>query len=221
VRCLIAALACLLLGAGSGPIGLELKLQRSSFDLLDSLDIALVVRNAAPAAQTLQFSEPAEYAITIQRDGTTLWGTPTPPPGVAFSAHRRSFAPGLTTLVVYAWNELARGGWSPMPGSYTLRARLLCDGVQPEASARVVFVPPLPTSALAALPAGDEATFAGKLDATRERLSDASGSISLTRRLALAPVGKTIVVRGAVSVRSDGSRSLEVERWVLLGPPGE
>lgn len=213
-----AILAAFLIAVSAPPLALSLQTQRTSFDLLDSLPIEVVVHNASPSIQTLTFPQPTEYAIEVLRDGNVVWTSvpPSPPPTATISEHRRDFTPGATPLVVYDWNEVLRDGNSPVAGAYTVRARLLGGKFQPAATMRVIFAPPLPPGALASLKLGEEVTIAGELDSTHEVLGDDRGSARLSRRLLAAPAGVEIAVRGYASARLDGTRTFTFERWAPL-----
>jgi hypothetical protein len=217
------AAVVLMATASSKPLALRIDVQRSSLDLLDSLSIGLVVDNVSGSSRTLQFPQPIEYVIEVQDAGRTIWSSlpASPAPQATFKPHDRNFAPGATPLVFYAWNQVARGGWSPTPGTYVLKARLLNAGTQPMATARVRFVAPLAISAVAALPPNELVTVAGRLDDSRQTLGDGHDSIRLTRRIPSAPVDTKIVVRGSSIAQRDGSRDFAVLRWAVLGPPRE
>jgi hypothetical protein len=204
------------------PLFVSVHVGRTSLDVLDSLDIAVVVHNPASALQTVKFPKPAEYEIdVVDSGGRVVWTSlpPSPPPGVTFTAHQRTFGPGPTTLVVNDWNELARDGSSPLAGSYAVHVRLLAQMHQPAASTSVTFAMPLSPDALPKLKAGQDVTIAGELDASRVMLTGIHGaSATLTRRLLPAPPGIPIVVRGFAVDGTNGARTFTFERWARYGP---
>ncbi|MBV8154584.1 MAG: hypothetical protein JOY98_09195 [Candidatus Eremiobacteraeota bacterium] len=202
-------------------LALRIVVQRTSLDLLDSLPVAITVQNSGPAPVTARFPQPAEYRLDLtDGSGTVVWTSQAAPtPGASFPVHERRFAPGVSTLVVYAWNQLASGGWSPLAGTYLLKARLLSTGDQPEKSVTVRFVAPLSPGSIAELKAGEVYTIAGMLDASGLQIADARGSARLSHRLMGAPNDATLVARGHVVAGADGTRSFFVERWARLGPP--
>jgi hypothetical protein len=118
-------------------------------------------------------------------------------------------------LVVYIWNAVEADGTSPGPGIYTVRARLLGDGVTPEATAKLRFTEPFPASGLSALKTGDVVTIAGTLDTTKQLLTDSSGSVTLARRLPTAPDG-AIAVRGYLLHRPGRPDVFYVQRWAPM-----
>jgi hypothetical protein len=81
------------------------------------------------------------------------------------------------------------------------------------------FIAPLPTTALSKLKPSEEVTLAGRLDATRQILTDENGSVVLTRRLLPAPADFPVVIRGFPTDHPDGSRTFTFERWAPLGAP--
>ncbi len=219
-------LAALALFAGAAPakpaVSLALHVERTSLDLLDSVAIAVVARNPGAGAVTLQFPAPQEEVVEVlDRAGAVIWSSAASPPprGVTFPPHSRGFVPGPTPVVIAAWNALTSGGWSPLPGHYTVRARLLNEGAQPEASAEIAFAAPLPPSALPALHAGEAVTLSGKLDPTKGLLAEGSAVAPLSVRINAAPAGVPIVVRGYPVDGRDGSRTFTPTRWAPLGPP--
>lgn len=220
---MLAMGACLAASAPA-PLSIGVTIGRSTLDLLDSLDIAVAVHNSSPRLQTATFARPAEYEIDVLSSaGGPVWTSlpASPPPGVSYAPHSRSFNPGPTTIVVNDWNQLTTGGWSPLAGTYTVRVRLLADGNQPSATARVTFLPPLTPGVVPQLKAGQEVTLGGELDPTREFLLDGhGGSARLTRRLLAAPPGTPVVVRGyADDATHNGGRTFTYVRWAFLGQP--
>jgi hypothetical protein len=200
-------------------LSVKLVVQRSSLDLLDSLPIAVVVQNSAATPQTIRFTRPVEYSIELRRsNGDVVWSSTRTSPSnePPFPPHARTFAPGLTTLAVYDWNELLPDGTSPAPGTYVLGVRLATEKPFSESLERVTFAPPVSPSSLGALRTGEDFTLAGTLDAERAVLSDDRGSATLSRRLLGAPADRTVLVRGSAIVKAGGSRVFYVERWAVL-----
>jgi hypothetical protein len=212
-----------LLGASPGaPASVDVTVQtvRTSFDLLDSLTVEVVAHNPSSTLRSVSFAQPTEYEIDVARDGRQIWTSlpPSPPPGVTFSPHARTFGSGPTPVVLYDWNLLTREHWSPLPGKYSVRVTLL-DAARPTASIDVTFLQPLPTTILSKLKPNEAVTIAGRLDATKQFLADANGTLTLSRRLLTAPANFLIVVRGYPTDHPDGSRTLTLERWAPLGGP--
>ncbi|HTX58769.1 MAG TPA: hypothetical protein VMH02_03755 [Verrucomicrobiae bacterium] len=217
---ILAAAALLGASAPAAPLALTVHLVRTSFDLLDSVGIEVVVHNPSGSLRTLQFAQPTEYAIEILRGNDVLWSSlpPTPPPNVTFPPHSHSFGPGPTTLVVYDWNALTSKGRAPLPGKYAVRARLL-SGNAPSASVTFSFDAPLPIAGIAKLKRGQEVTVSGRLDPTHRIFTDTSASVKLERGLPYAPVDTPLVIRGYPVDHLDGTRTLAPERWAPFGPP--
>ncbi len=195
---------------------LSLQLQRATFDILDAVNIEVVAHNSGKAPVSATFPAPAEYTIDLLRGSDIVWTTlRSQPPGAHFPPHGRSFTPGPNVLTIYIWNGLAADGTAPPPGEYTLRARMLTSGAQPEATMPVRFISTVPVAAVEKLKEGDEVTISGTLDAAKGRLTDQTGTIPLTRRLTGAPAA-TIAVRGYVTAAPDRSMAFFVERWAPL-----
>ena len=194
---------------------MTLQLERTSFDLLDGVSIEVVTHNASDKPISEMFAKPAEYEITIEKkDGTVLWTSQTAtPPGAAVPPHMRALMPGPTVLTVYIWNTIASDDSTPGPGVYTVRAKLLGKTDQPEAKLDFRFINPVPISALAKLKDGDELTVAGTLDEAQQQLTDATGSVTLMKKI---PMKGTIAVRGFIVERPDHTRVFFVKRWALM-----
>jgi hypothetical protein len=197
-------------------ITLSLQLQQTSFDLLDGVSIALAMHNSAAAPAIVKFLQPAEYQIQVLHGSDVIWTTQTVnPENTTFPVHTHRFVSGPSVLVVYIWNALEANGTSPSPGTYTVRARLMGEGVTPEATAKVRFAEPFPASGLGTLKANDVVTIAGTLDATKQILTDSSGSVTLAKRLLTAPDG-TIAVRGYLLRRVGRPDVFYVQRWAPM-----
>ncbi len=192
---------------------LSLQLQRSTFDVLDAVNIEVVAHNPNKQPVTASFPAPAEYEIDLMRGSQVLWSSLRPQtPPAQFPPHARSFMPGPNVLAIFIWNGLANDGTAPPPGEYTVRARMLDAGSQPQATLRLHFINAVPVMAVTKLKEGDEVTISGTLDASKSRLSDASGTIPLMRKLAGAPQ-TTIAVRGYLTTAPDRTKGFFVERW--------
>lgn len=195
---------------------LSLHLQQTSFDLLDPVSVEVAVHNPARVPTSVEFPAPTQYVVTVKRGTQVIWTSPaTVPPGVSFPPHRVPFEPGPSVLAIYVWNGLESDGTVPAPGDYTVSAKLLGTHERPTASARVHFIAPVPIAAARDLKLGDTITIAGTLDSTKGRLTDASGSVLLARRLLNAPPG-TVAVRGYLMLRPDRHRVFYVQRWAPM-----
>jgi hypothetical protein len=195
---------------------LSLQLQRTTLDILDGVNIEVVAHNSDKRPVSASFPTPSEYEIQILRGNDVLWTSLHPqPPGSHIPPHPRTFMPGPNTVAVYIWNGIDSDGTTPGPGDFTVRARLLASGLQPEAKATLRFINPVPVMAVQKLKEGDEVTIAGTLDATKGRLSDPSGTITLMKRLTGA-TSASVAVRGYLTVAPDHSPAFYVQRWAPL-----
>jgi hypothetical protein len=202
---------------GLAAITLSLSVQRTSFDLLDGVDIEVAVHNPAKTPTVLTFPKPAEYEIDVLRGTTVVWTNVTAePPGVTFPPHQKPFFPGPTILVVYIWNAIASDGTAAGPGEYTVRARLLATIGNQTASTTVKFINPVPVSALEKLKMGDVLTIAGHLDATHMILTDATGTVPLMKRVGTVPPDATVAVRGYLAVLPNHTHAFFVQRWAVM-----
>ncbi len=196
-------------------LSLTLQLERTSFDLLDSISVEVVAHNSSAKPTQVVFPKPIEYEISVLKDGAPIWRSPTAQPlGVTIPAHTRTLQSGATVLAVYNWNEIEDDGSTPGPGDYLVRVRLLGATAQPDATLKVHFISPVPVSALAKLAIGDEVTIAGTLDETKGLLTDSTGSIPLLKRLPGAT--GVIAIRGYISLRQDHTRAFFIKRWAPM-----
>ncbi len=207
----------MLFGAAKAPVTVSLHVQRTSFDLLDVLAVQVAAHNSTQTPVSVTFPSPNEYVIEVVRGDTVLFSSmpPSPPPGTSIPAHSRALVPGPNTIATYEWNELTKDGASLQPGRYSIRVHLTNAGVQPSASTTVVFVAPIPVSAVAKLKPGDQITVGGRVDATLMHVTDSTGTIALSRKLLGAP-DAPLAVRGYIVVQPDGTRILDVTRWAPL-----
>lgn len=196
---------------------LSLQLQRTTFDVLDAVNIEVVAHNPGKAPVSATFPAPVEYELDLLHGSDVVWTTlrPQPPSATHFPPHGRSFMPGPSVLTVYIWNGLAANGTALAPGDYTLRARMLTTGTQAEATIPIRFINSVPVAAVEKLREGDEVTISGTLDAGKNHLTDQTGSILLMRKLSAASQG-TIAVRGYLTTASDRTKGFFVERWAPL-----
>ena len=195
---------------------LSLQLQQTSFDLLDGVSIEVATHNSATAPIVVKFAKPPEYEIEVLRGTDVIWKNSTEVPIEGnFPVHTHQFVPGPSVLVVYIWNGTESDGSAPGPGTYTVRARLLGQGVTPEASTKVHFIDPVPVTALEKIKQGDTVTIAGTLDPTKGILTDPTGTIPLARRLLTAPAG-TVAVRGYLLRRVGRPSVFFVQRWAPM-----
>ncbi|MDQ2866399.1 MAG: hypothetical protein M3R51_09250 [Candidatus Eremiobacteraeota bacterium] len=202
-------------------IALSVALQRTSLDLLDGCSVQVAVRNPSRRAVDVRFLQPQEYAIDVLRGSDVLW-TSAPrstAQGTAIPPHVKRLASGLSVLAIYVWNEETGGGESLAPGDYIVRARLLGDGVTPQATVKLRFAAPTPIVALSSLAAGDAVTIAGRYDPASQTARDFSGFVKLSRRLTGAPPNRLTVIRGYIAVIADGTRIFSVSRWAPVTAP--
>jgi hypothetical protein len=202
---------------GLAAITLSLQLQRSSFDLLDGVDIEVAVHNSSKVPAAVTFPKPAEYQIDIERAGTVLWSTNADaPPGTNYPPHQKQFSPGPTILVVYIWNGIVKDGTVPGPGDYTVRARLLGTNATQSASTTVRFALPTPVSALEKLKMGDVVTIAGHFNPVTGTVVDDTGSVALMRKLTFVPPDAVVAVRGYLTALPNGTHAFFVQRWAVM-----
>ncbi len=200
-------------------ITLSLQIARTTLDALDGVSIEVAAHNSSRHPVDVSFPQPSEYEIDILKGSRVIFSTLRPlPSNVKFPPHTRALQPGPSVLVVYIWNTIESDGTTPAAGTYTVRARLLGARVTPAATTTIRFAAPTPIIALPKLKPSDEVTIAGRLDLTKQHITDSTGTIALGRKLATAP-NAPIAVRGYLTKNpTDGSPMFFVERWAPLEP---
>ncbi len=196
---------------------LSLHVTRATLDILDAVNIEVVAHNPGKAPLTATFRSPAEYEIDLMRGPDVVWTTLHPEaPGTHIPPHERSFHPGPNVMTVLVWNGLATNGTALTPGKYTLRARILANGSEPETTVPIEFINTVPVSVVGRLRAGEEITVSGTLDDGKSRLTDPTGTLQLMRKLTAASPQTTIAVRGYLTAAPDQTPAFFVERWAPL-----
>lgn len=195
---------------------LSLHIGQTSFDVLDGVAIEVVVHNTGDRPADVAFEKPAEYEIDVVRNGKVLWSNEIQsPPGITFPQHHHDFMPGPSVLVVYVWNGVLNDGNAPLPGEYAVTAHLLGTHASPSASAPLHLDDPVPVDALPHLKRGDIVTIAGTLDATKQFLTDASGTVRLARKIPNAPNG-VVAVRGYWTTLPGRYDAFYIQRWAPM-----
>lgn len=195
---------------------LSLQLQRATYDILDAVNIEVVAHNPSKVPVNATFPLPAEYELDLIRGSQVVWTSLHPlPPTAHFPPHSRALMPGPSVLAVFIWNGVTSDGTALAPGEYTLRARMLTSGSQPETTLPIHFINTVPVAAVEKLKEGDEVTISGTLDAGKGRLTDQTGTIALMRRLTAAPQ-TPIAVRGYWTTALDRTKAFFVERWAPM-----
>ncbi len=218
-RTLVArSIGVLMLGAcvgASGPLALVARVERASFDVLAPVATTIVVRNDAKTPIIAAFPTTDEYEIAVRHGSSTLWSWTASHPSTPIARHQ-SFPPGLTTLVVHDWNGLLADGTAPRPGTYTLHVALIDTRYKPSVDLPIRFVPPFPIDGLSKLKEDAVVTVAGHISEDRTTITDATGSVLLSRPIVPKNDDDTMVVLAAVTHARDGSIVLYVQRFAAM-----
>lgn len=219
-KIVFACLAALALLGASGPLALHIDVQRTSLDLLDPVSFVIVVINRSKRPVVGEFPTAALYDIAVMKGNRDVWRWSSAHAS-AQVRHPFTFAPGRTVLGTYIWDSLASTR-SLDAGEYRASVALSDATYHPSADVLLRFAPPLPIAALAKIPLNAEVTIAGTLRPhdTAFDLVDPSGTIRLSKRIAMQAPGGAFVVRGFLT-RSSGETVLNIDRWARAGGSAE
>jgi hypothetical protein len=191
------------------PIGVEIAIKPAAPELLGSFTVAIALRNAAHAMLPLDFPTTELYRIDVLHDGVLVWtserGTP------QRIARRIEIPPGRLPLVYYDVDSLTADRHAFLPGAYLVRVTMLGSTLTSSYEQTVTFAPPLTVAQ--ALVSKGSVTVAGMpgLERGTPVLTDASGTLPLSRALGRHPDG-IFLVRGTLD-RSAATPVFTVDRF--------
>lgn len=202
------------LAGAAGPLTLSAEVKRSSYDLLDGVNVTIAVQNHSKKPVATTYSDSDTYDIRLlspARKVVWAWSGVHKPAPVRKAL---TFSPGRNVLIVHIWDGTTADGRSIAPGVYTLHANLSDDAYRPAVEIPVRFEAPIPIGAVKKLPLNSAATIAGtvRYTATGAELADAGDSIQLSRRIAMPAPAGTYVVRGFLT-KVDGGLVFAVDRY--------
>ena len=200
-----AGAAALLTGATPAPPALHvvIEVRRQSQDLLAAMLIGLYVDNRGAAPVTYMFSQADIFNVVAIFKGAPLWDARYGQSAVPV-VRKVAFDRGKTLQQSYTWDGTATDRRSLPAGNITIRATLLTPSPQ-VATIVIPFAKPITIAQLEKVKFQTEATVEGEVSIRKgiPVLTDATGSIVLSRRLAPSAVGK-YVARGFVNYTPEG-----------------
>jgi len=191
------------------PIGVEIGVTPAAPDLLASFTVAIALRNSAHAMLPLDFPTTELYRIEVLHDGVPVWTSEHGKP--LRIARRIEIPPGRLPLVFYDVDSLTADRHAFAPGAYLVRVTMLGATLTSTYEQTVTFAPPLTIAQ--ALASNGSVTVAGTPGIERGTpvLTDASGTLPLSRALGRHPEG-IFLVRGALD-RSGATPVFTVSRF--------
>jgi hypothetical protein len=187
------------------PLGItaDIAIKRDASGLLAPFTVAIAVRNATGHIVALDFPTADIYRIDVRHDDETIWSTATGHKPLQI-ARRVDVAPGLTKLASQIVDGTTDDRRAYAPGRYVVHVALLGTTLTTAIDAPIAFDPPLSIAQARKTAGGTVVTIAGipRAEVGVFELSDATGSLRLSRPLGLRPTG-TYVVRGYLDAAGD------------------
>ena len=210
-------------GSGKTPISAIVSLQRDATALLSPFTIAIAIDNAAKQSMVLEFPTADLFRIDVLHDDTPIWSSLAGHKPITIN-RQITVPPGVTKLASMTVDATTDDHRSFAPGKYVVRVAMLGTSFGMVVDKDIEFAPPTPIEDVLRARAGTVFTIAGEQVAQNNvpTLRDATGSVRLSRSLALRPSG-TYVVRGFLDANGD-DRIFDVGRFAQSydngAPPG-
>jgi hypothetical protein len=187
----------------SAAISAEIEIKRDGDELLAPFSVAIALRNTTPQIVALDFPTADMYRIDVRRDGQTVWSTATGHKPLLI-ARRIDVAPGLTRLVSQIVDGTTDDRRAYAPGRYDVHVALLGTSLTTTFDKTLVFDAPITIAQARRTAGGTVVTIAGVPSAEVGifELTDATGSLRLSRPVGLHPTG-TYIVRGYLDAVGD------------------
>ena len=201
----LSGAAALFIGAtpATPPLHVVIEVRRRSQDLLGAMLIGLYIENRGPVPVTYTFSQADIFDVVALLQGKRVWDARYGQ-AAAPVVRKVAFDRGKTLMQSYTWDGTAIDKRSLPAGNVTIRATLLTPLPQ-VATIVLPFAMPISVAQLGKVKFQTEATVEGEVGIRKgiPVLTDPTGSIILSRRVAPNAIGK-YVVRGFVNYTPDG-----------------
>jgi hypothetical protein len=190
-----AALLALATPRPRSRISAEIGIKPAAPDLLVSFTVSIALRNTAHAMLPVDFPTTDLYRIDLVRDGALVWTSEHAKPLAI--PRRIEVPPGRLPLVFYDVDSLGADRHAFAPGTYLVRVTMLGSTLTSSYEQTLTFPPPLTVAQ--ALASKGLVTVAGTpgIAGAAPVLTDASGTLRLSRALGLHPDG-VFLVRGTL-----------------------
>jgi hypothetical protein len=200
----VAALAAATAGTSAGAsIEADIDIKRDSADLLAPFTVSIAVRNPTGHMVALDFPTADMYRIDVRHGDTAIWSTATGHKPLLI-ARRVDVAPGVTRLASQIVDGTTDDHRAYAPGDYIVHVALLGSTLRTAIDKPVEFHSPISIAEARHTAGGSVVTIAGtpRSEVGVFELSDATGTLRLSRPLGLRPTG-AYVVRGYLDAVGD------------------
>lgn len=194
------------------PIVAEVTLTRDAAELLAPFVVSIALNNTSARAVALTFPTADLFRIDVLRDDTPVWSS--------LNGHKPipvnriiDVPPGRTRLASMTIDSETDDKRAYASGKYLVRVAMLGTSFGMIVDREITFAPPMPIADVLRLKPGTVVSIAGEQLAAGgfPVLRDATGTVRLSRSLALRPVGP-YVVRGFLDASGD-DRIFDIGRF--------
>lgn len=181
----------------------EVSLQREGTALLAPFTVAIALHNPTGRPARLRFPTAELFRIDVLHDDAPVWSSVTGHKPIPIT-RQLDVPPGLLRLGQVIVDSTTDDRRALAPGRYTVRVAMLGTNFGVVIDKPIAFDPPDTIARALAAKSGTVITIAGEpyVDGGTPRLRDGTGTIRLSRALALRPTG-TFVVRGFMDAQGD------------------
>ena len=200
------------------PLAAIVTVQRDASALLSPFTVAIELNNTTKKNIVVEFPTADLFRIDVLRDDSPVWSS--------LSGHKPipvnrmiTVPPGVTKLASMTVDGTTDDHHALAPGKYVVRVAMLGTSFGMIVDKEIDFAPPTPIDDVLRAKPGTVFTIAGEQvqEGGAAALRDASGSIRISRGLAIRPSG-VYVVRGFLDALAD-SRIFDVGRFAPLLVP--
>jgi hypothetical protein len=198
--------------AAKAPLAAIVTLQRDANALLAPFTVSIGLNNTTKKSIVVEFPTADLFRIDVLRDDTPVWSS--------LSGHKPipinrmiTVPPGVTKVASMTIDGTSDDHHAFMPGKYIVRVAMLGTSFGSVIDKEIEFAPPTPIDDVLRARPGTVFTIAGEQvqEGGTVALHDASGTVRISRGLAIRPSG-TYVVRGFLDALAD-SRIFDIGRF--------
>ncbi len=181
----------------------EITIKRDADALLAPFTVAIAVHNPTSRIVLLDFPTADIYRIDVRRDGQIVWSTATGHKPLLI-ARRVGVVPGVTRLASQIVDGTTDDRRAYAPGRYLVHVAMLGSTLDTAVDEDIAFTAPISIAEARAAARGTVVTIAGvpRGEVGVFELSDATGTLRLSRPVGLHPTG-TYIVRGYLDAAGD------------------